>query len=136
MKQVTIDKGNFRKIVEENKADHEKEFHEASAAFYENFNEQLRIVSDCVADQTANYAEAMKSLNGLNCPQGYCDQYQEVLDQLEYEVGETITLSAEEFAQYVKDEWHWKHAFAASYHVNTGKTVEISKMATPVPLTS
>lgn len=127
MRQITMDKYEFRKIVETNKAEHEQEFHEACSAFYKKFNEALRTVSACVVDMTSNYAEAMSALNRLNCPQGYCDQYQEILDQLEYEVGERITLSAEEFSQYVKDEWHWKQAFASSFHANTGESIQISK---------
>lgn len=128
MRHVTMDKAEFREIVEKNKEEHEQEFHEACAAFYETLKEKLSEVFAAVEAGKMNYREAMDQLYfGMDCPQGYCDQYQEVLDQLEHEVGETVTLDANEFKMYVKDEWHWKQAFAASYHSSTGGSIEISK---------
>ena len=44
-------------------------------------------------------------------PQSYANQYQQVIDMLEYSVDETINLDSQAFRAYVKDEWSWKGSF-------------------------
>lgn len=127
MRQVTMDKKDFQEIVEKNKKEHEDEFHEASQAFYKKCSAELIRIAADVREGTMNYATAQQLIGQMDCPRGYCDQYEEVLDQLEHEIGESVTLNAEEFRQYVKDEWYWKEGFAASYHASTGSSIQISK---------
>lgn len=125
MHQVTIDKEKFRKIVQQNKSKHEQLFHEASAAFYERVNKELKAITECVESHEMNFTHVIEAINQLqrNHPMGHCDEYQQVLDMLDHEEGDKIPLTRSEFEQYVKDEWNWKGGFIASYTANTGKSI-------------
>jgi hypothetical protein len=47
-------------------------------------------------------------------PQHYLDSYDEAIDMLKYGNDETITLNAEQYQRYIKDNWGWSGAFAAT----------------------
>lgn len=121
MREITIDKGRLLDKLKENKTAHDAAFHEASVAFYEKFNKELEAITEHVAAKELNYRQAMKALQTERPPQGHCDEYQREIQMLEFEEGDTIKLTSEEFTRYVLDEWHWKEEFATSYLSTTGK---------------
>ena len=125
MRKVTMRKSDLIEILEANKERHEKAFAEASKAFYERLVAKLGEWEQKVARHEMNYAELREKFNKLNAqhPQGHCDEYQEALDMLSYEVAEEVELQQHEFAQFVKDEWGWNQQFAASYTQNTGQVL-------------
>lgn len=47
-------------------------------------------------------------------PEDHTKDYDRVLRMLEMSVDDEITLAASTFAQYVLDDWGWKHQWAAS----------------------
>lgn len=44
-------------------------------------------------------------------PQSYADQYQQVIDMLEWSTDDVINLDSQAFRAYIKDEWSWKSSF-------------------------
>ena len=50
----------------------------------------------------------------LTEPKSSEESYNTALEMLELEVHDTVTISEQEFKQYIKDEWNWSHSFAIS----------------------
>lgn len=50
----------------------------------------------------------------LPIPEDHTEDYDRVIDMLGMEVNPTVTLSEQEFAWYVRDDWSWKAAFLSS----------------------
>ena len=44
-------------------------------------------------------------------PEDYTDDYDRVLEMLNYEVNGVVEFDQHEFAQYVQDDWGWKNRF-------------------------
>lgn len=125
MNTITVDKEKFRDTVATNKAKHEELFHEASAAFYIKLHEKIEKWENKLGRKEMNFTDFIKAVNTIqrDHPQGHCDEYQQILDQLEWEQGTTVQLAPHEFNQFVKDEWQWAGAFNTSYTNLTGKTI-------------
>jgi hypothetical protein len=125
MNTITVDKKKFRAAVEANKAEHEKLFHEASVAFYKRLHEKLEEWEQKLGRREMNFHDLVLSINHiqLDHPRGHCDEYQQALDMLEWEQGDSVSLEPHEFKQLVKDEWGWKGQFAASFTSNTGRQI-------------
>jgi hypothetical protein len=64
-------------------------------------------------------------------PKSYANQYQQVIDMLEYSVDETINLDSQAFRAYVKDEWSWKSSFELA-----NSTFSVKAMSGNVSLSS
>lgn len=47
----------------------------------------------------------------LRVPRNYAKAYDTAIDMAEWDVNETLTLSAKEFQQFVKDNWDWTEEF-------------------------
>ena len=77
------------------------EYEEACVKFLE---EALEHVKSGVFDREKITLSLIK-------PENYSDEYQRILDMLEYSVDETLTLDADTFRAYFKGEWTWKARF-------------------------
>lgn len=124
MQTVTIDKQKFHHILQDNRAAHIAAFEEATQAFYKALNEELGFITEAVKEQSMNFQAVFSKITRMDCPAGHCDDYDRVIDELQHEVGDTVTLTSEEFQQYVKDNWRWKESFRTSYVSNTGKSLQ------------
>jgi hypothetical protein len=60
-------------------------------------------------------------LSSLQKPQSHVKDYDRVIGMLEMSVEEELEITAQEFSQYVQDEWSWREAFAASTANYKGK---------------
>lgn len=123
MRTVTLDKEEFQDVVVANKKKHEKLFHEASSAFYHKLTDILTDIEHKIARKEMNYAEMTDIIYDLDCPRGYCDRYQQILDMVAMETKDYVVLDAADFRRYVKDEWEWTSGFTASYTQATGKAI-------------
>lgn len=47
-------------------------------------------------------------------PEDHTEDYDRVLDMLEMSVDDEVTITAQEFAQYVRDDWAWKRQWVAT----------------------
>ena len=77
------------------------EYEEACVKFLE---EALEHVKSGVFDREKITLSLIK-------PENYSDEYQRILDMLEYSVDETLTLDADTFRAYFKGEWSWQARF-------------------------
>lgn len=109
MREVTVNREDLRKRVQENR-DHHREVYEKAMLGYTKaaikfFEEQLaRALSGKTFQRM--FPEPM--------PSDHTDDYDNVLDMLDMSVEDNITLGELEFRQYVRDEWGWKREFTAT----------------------
>jgi hypothetical protein len=118
MRSIKMSKETLRALVQANRDEHRNLFEEALDAFREQAiaNLEARI------EQIRNGGQVELYLN-LEQPVDHTEDYDRVLQMLDYELDEEVTLTEQEFAQYVQDDWGWKQAFADTYFSNTGKTI-------------
>ena len=121
MRDVQINKGRLLETLRENQRKHNEAYQEAIVAFYEKFTALLEEAALGVRGKKLNFAAARNTAFAEYPPQGHCDEYETALKQLEYDEREIIELTAQEFSQYVLDEWGWKEQFAQSYYAHTHK---------------
>jgi hypothetical protein len=109
MREVTMKKSDLLARVEENREGHREVYEKAMDGYTKAavafFQEQLERAKD---------GNTFVTYFGEPMPEDHTDDYDNVLDMLDMEVGDQITLSNAEFRQYVRDDWGWKQTFIAT----------------------
>lgn len=106
MQTVKINRLKLLEIMEANRDTHVSDFNEAMIKYREA----------AIAEMKANLKKAQKGgviehYIGADKPQSYESNYNTVINMLKLSEEEVVTLSANEFTQYVEDEWGWKGHF-------------------------
>lgn len=106
MNAITIDKQRLIETLATNRSLHKHEFETASAGWLKKATEYLQQrVDDALAGRKIDLRFDLPQ------PLDHTDDYDRVLLMLDFAVGDTFTLTEQEFAWYVQDEWGWKQNF-------------------------
>jgi len=117
MKQVTVKQNELLEILRENRETHKTDYEDAYAGYLETCAETL--------------AEMLKGFKAGNLeivqwtefpPQSQVKDYDRVIRMLELSVDSEIELAADEFANFVQDDWHWKENWVLSNSNYLSKT--------------
>lgn len=115
MKEVTVKKRDLTEKLTANRAAHRAIFDEAVAG-YQAMAEKL--LEQHLAEVRAG---KMKVVNVfLDVPEDHTRDYDRVLGMLEMSVADEVTLSQQDFAMYVQDDWSWKRQFLTSNSTYSG----------------
>ena len=109
MRQVTVDKQELREKLVENRDKHRGIFEEALAGFQK---EAIRLLEEQL--ERARQGLKRTVFVRLDCPEDHTADYNRVLAMLDMEVSDKVTLTEQEFAQFVQDDWSWQHQWLAS----------------------
>lgn len=111
--KVTVNRLNLLDILRANRIIHSDEYDTALKAWQEALTAETAALAKLTAGGKFDdiKIESRKPSNSL-------DQYDEVIELLEMSVEENIVLDRDSFRTYVKDEWHWKSAFAGQLFAN------------------
>lgn len=109
MHEVTVNKDELLKALEENRNNHREEFLKAQEGWKTIILEELeRRLSDARANRriqaSFNYPE----------PQDHTKDYDRVIRMVKMSVVDNITIQEHDFAQFVMDDWEWKAQWTAS----------------------
>ena len=120
MNTVTVNKNDLKKILKKNRDGHRTKFEEALEGY--------RKVAIKLLDKNLGLAKKgrpfnLQNLYSITEPQDFTEEYDTVIEMLDMEISEEITLSKHEFENYVRDDWGWKAQFATAYLSNTGKVL-------------
>lgn len=111
--------------IQENRDNHVATYEEAWQGYLIEVQEQL----DELAKSVRKSAKALRDAGSVKefpadvetgfyvdatPPQNHSDEYDRVIDMLVFTDEEKITLTPQEFNQYVRDEWSWSQQFASS----------------------
>jgi hypothetical protein len=120
MNSVTVRRDELTKKIQTNRDAHRELFLKAQEGYRKLVIEELdRILADAKAGR-----QISRSIN-LAEPVDHTADYDRILAMLKMSVDDTISLSAQEFNQYVLDNWEWSRL--ASY------TNQSYAVGTPVP---
>lgn len=109
MHNVKVGRVNLLGRIQKNRQTHKEQ--------YENAVEEYKQAVIVELEEWLEKAKAGKDVRRmtvLDKPEDHTEEYDRVIDMLEMSVDEEITLDANSFNQYVRDEWHWKERFGSS----------------------
>ena len=109
MRQVTVSKGNLLLKLRANRDAHRSLFLKAQEGYRAAVIEELdRMLAE------ARTGKPIRRAINLAEPQDHTEDYDRVIAMAEMEVGDIIELTDDEFAQYVLDQWDWRHLVLAT----------------------
>jgi hypothetical protein len=117
VKSVKVQKDELQKRVKENRDSHRSVYEQALDGYHKAVVEWLEVQLD-----RAKAGKAFDLYFNQPMPEDHTADYDNVLDMLDMSTEDEIELSNQEFRQYVRDEWGWKHAFtetASNYLLQT-----------------
>lgn len=106
MRTVNVNTDEFIQRVSTNRDDHRAVFERALEGYRGRMMRELEHrIHDLKRGRTID------QYLGLPEPQDHTDDYDRVLTMAEMSVDDVIELTAEDFAMFVMDQWHWKQSF-------------------------
>ena len=109
MRKVTVKQDELLKILQENRSVHKADYEDAYKGYLETCAETLEKM---LAEINAGDRETVQWTEYP--PQNQVKDYDRVIRMLELSVDDEIELSAEEFSNFVQDDWQWKDSWAVS----------------------
>jgi hypothetical protein len=110
---IVVDKAELINTLKQNRETHITEYEEALAGW------RKKMTAACMeTSQQADKGELKdfpRALNRLSdVPNSHVKDYDRVIQMLEMDVQEKMTINAQDFSRYVQDEWAWKERFDLS----------------------
>lgn len=119
---ITVEKANLVDIVKKNRKKHEQLFDEALEAFHKQVESAYdKITKKATSKKGLALADARMILSKPTKPTNNLNDYDRVLGMLKLETHDQVKLTAEEYEQFVEDNWAWKGRFNEQYFATTGK---------------
>jgi len=114
MRQVTVDKQELREVIKANRDKHRSTYEQAFEKFRHAMRKQLENNLRILAD-----GQVPPITLKIEIPEDHTDDYDQVLGMLGMELKDEVTLSWEEYRNYVDDQWDWSNRWA----INTSSYV-------------
>ena len=109
MQTIEVNKVTLLLKLRENRDKHRKVFEEALEGWRRNVLDELTLA---VAEAKAG--KQYRTYFNLPQPEDHTRDYDAIIEQVEWEVEDTITLTQQQFNQFVRDDWGWKEDFLAN----------------------
>src|SRR5260370_18692324 len=116
MENIKVKKEELLKVLKENRAKHREIFLEALEGF------RKKAITEF--EKRLEAAKAGKHFDiaiALTLPQDQTKDYDRAIGMLEMAIEDVVELGEAEYAQYVMDDWRWKHNFLTSNTTYSGK---------------
>lgn len=107
--EIVVEKARLKQTLTENRAKHRAMFDEAIEGYR---TRSIELLEEHIERIKKNKVERI--MVSLPIPEDHTDDYDRALENLEWTIFDTVELSAQEFDQYVRDNWRWKQEFAAT----------------------
>jgi hypothetical protein len=120
LNEVTVQKSDLLKVLQQNRADHRKIFEEALVGFEKAATADLQRELDRLRAGKRRSIFIQRPV-----PVDHTRDYDRAIRMIEMSIGDTITVSEGDFQSYVMDDWGWAHEFATTataYHSALAKT--------------
>ena len=117
MKKVTVKQDELLGILRENRETHKTDYEDAYKGYLETCGEKLM---ELLEEFKAGEREIVQWTEFP--PQSQVKDYDRVIRMLELSVDSEIELAADEFANFVQDDWHWKDNWTISNSAYLTKT--------------
>jgi hypothetical protein len=111
MNTIKVSKTELLETLTKNKAKHIQEYKEAMDGYFAEAKKALRnLMKTCNKQEEFDFGE----LTHLDIPVSHENDYETVIQMLNWDTTDTIELSRDEFTKYVMDSWLWKDTFSAT----------------------
>lgn len=107
--RITVEKTDLIEKLKDNRAAHRATYEEAFEGYRTKMIAELekKLAKIRAGDSVDPYLR-------FTAPEDHTDDYDDVIDMLEMDIGPEVELDQTQFRCYVKDDWGWSSAFAAS----------------------
>lgn len=112
---VLLDREDLLKKVKHNYASHRQKFEEAIEGYKAK---AVQLLQDHVERILADAPE--KVVVSLPWPEDHSDDYERVIEMLEWSEDDQLELNEHQFATYVLDQWGWQEAFSTTAAMYSG----------------
>lgn len=119
---TTVSKDRLLEVLRSNRTQHKKIVEEAHAGYIKAAIAQLTEKLESL-----KAGERVNLIFALTTPQDHTDAYDNTIQMVEWHTGEEISLTAEEFANFVRDDWEWTQGFIHSNRPYSMAAVEYAK---------
>lgn len=102
MQNVKMDRKALLTRIKANRENHYDLFRKAQEGYRKQAIKEL----DAMLEEAREGKPIRRAVHLIE-PQNHAGDYDQVIDMLECSVEETVTLSAQEFKCYVRDNWEW-----------------------------
>lgn len=110
MKEITVDKKKLEETLRANMKIHISEFEETHKVYSKMAKKAVEQLRGKLELET----KGVDLYINLDEPKSNEKDYLTALEMLDLEVNTNVTISEQEFKQYIKDEWSWSGRFAVS----------------------
>lgn len=109
MKEITVPKESLLAKLQQNREDHRAIFEEALVGYQAESEAELQQHLDLLRAGKHRDIRIQKIV-----PRDHTNDYNRAIAMIEMAMGDTITLSERDFAQYVMDDWGWQGEFLSN----------------------
>jgi hypothetical protein len=109
MEKITVEKAALLEKLRENRANHRAIFEEAMDGFQAQAERELKAL---LSDLRKGVRQTIRMNRSV--PSDHTMDYDRAVAMIEMSLGDTITLSENDFAQYVMDDWGWQDQFLSN----------------------
>lgn len=110
MKTVTVNKEKLKETLNKNMINHIEEYNQMHKLYLQKALEK----AEHLVEQLKSNAKGISLSINLQEPTSHESDYILALDMLNMDVSENVTISDDEFKNYVNDDWYWTTAFSVT----------------------
>jgi hypothetical protein len=118
MNHVIVKKERLLETLKANRETHRADFDLAWDGFREKAIANATALVDSL--KSACRGDAIELYLNLETPIDHTADYDRAIEMIDWEVGDEVQLTQNEFSQFVQDDWSWKRQFAMSNTTYTG----------------
>jgi hypothetical protein len=121
MEKITVKKDELLAKLQENRADHRRIFEEALDGFRTQTITELETHIAAIRAGKRRDVYVQKIV-----PQDHTGDYDRAIAMTTMSIGDTVTLTERDFAQYVMDDWGWQGQFLSTAYGSQTATSKFS----------
>lgn len=112
---IRVKRETLLEVLKSNRDSHRATFEEAMEGYR---RKSIEILEDHIKRIKDDAPE--KIVVSLPIPDDHTDEYDRVIEMIEWSIDDEFWLSGHEFDQFVRDNWGWKAAFLATASAYSG----------------
>lgn len=109
--KVTVKKEELLGAIRKNRETHHAFFLEAQKGYRETV---IKALDQTLAEAREGQRFVLERITALVLPQEHTVDYDRVIKMLEMCVADEVTVTEQQFSQYVLDDWGWKKQFVTT----------------------
>ena len=121
MEKITVNKTELLAKLEQNRSDHRGIFEEALAGFAREAERELNERLNQLREGLRRDLVIRKPV-----PTDHTNDYDRAISMIQMSLGDTVTLSENDFAQYVMDDWGWQGQFLSNTYGSAQASAKFS----------